>query len=64
MKLGRLLELIKNQGRVFMYQRMARFSAWLLLVLFFSGCGETIHGVGKDVSRVGRGVKTIFVSGN
>lgn len=47
-----------------MHQRIAKLSAWLLLVLFVSGCGETIHGVGKDVSRVGRGVKTIFVSGN
>jgi len=47
-----------------MHRRIAKLGTWLLLVLFVSGCGETIHGVGKDVSRVGRGVKTIFVSGN
>lgn len=26
-----------------------------------AGCGETISGVGKDASRMGRGVKTIFI---
>lgn len=32
-----------------------------ILTLVFSGCGETIRGVGRDISRIGRGVKTIFV---
>jgi len=32
-----------------------------MLVLQLSGCGETIHGIGKDVRRVGKGVKTIFI---
>jgi len=27
---------------------------------FFSSCGETISGVGKDVNRMGRGVNTFF----
>lgn len=27
-----------------------------------SGCGSTIRGVGKDVGRVGRGIKMIFIS--
>ena len=36
----------------------------VLGVLVISGCGETVHGVGQDFSRMGRGVKTIFVSGN
>ena len=47
-----------------MRQRMIKVGACLFLAVFISGCGETVHGVGKDVSRVGRGVKTIFVSGN
>ncbi len=37
----------------------------LILLAIFSaslfGCGETINGIGKDVKRVTRGVKTIFV---
>ena len=33
-----------------------------LLCAGLSGCGETFRGVGKDVSRIGYGVKTIFVS--
>jgi predicted small secreted protein len=39
---------------------------WIVLaVLFFllAGCGETIRGISKDGSRVVKGVKTIFVSG-
>ena len=39
-----------------------KFCALVLLLTFLSGCGETVRGVGKDVSRVGRGVRTIFVS--
>lgn len=31
-----------------------------VVILQLSGCGETFHGVGKDWSRVGKGVKTIF----
>lgn len=27
-----------------------------------SGCGETIRGIGSDFNRVGRGIKTIFIS--
>ncbi|MBI4368393.1 MAG: entericidin [Candidatus Omnitrophica bacterium] len=34
------------------------------VLLFVSGCGETIRGVGQDASRVIRGTKTIFISGN
>ena len=29
--------------------------------LALTGCGETLNGLSKDVSRMGRGVKTIFV---
>ncbi len=32
-----------------------------MLVLPLSGCGETVHGVSKDVKRMGKGVKTIFI---
>ena len=29
-----------------------------------AGCGETFSGVSKDASRIGKGVKTIFVRGD
>ncbi len=32
----------------------------LLSVIVFSGCGETVHGVGRDASRIWYGTKTIF----
>ena len=38
------------------------FIALLTVAGVASGCGSTIRGVGKDVGRVGRGVKMIFVS--
>jgi len=31
------------------------------LVIQLTGCGETFQGIGKDVHRVGKGVKTIFI---
>ena len=45
-------------------------STGLLLALIFlttlilTGCGETISGIGKDASRIGKGVKTIFIKQN
>ncbi len=45
-----------------MHRHGIKFVALFLFLILISGCGETIHGVGKDVSRVGRGVRTIFVS--
>jgi len=30
--------------------------------VLLQGCGETVRGVGRDFSRVGRGIKTIFSS--
>jgi len=38
--------------------------AFLVLVVFCVasiGCGETVSGVGKDASRIGKGVRTIFI---
>ena len=47
---------------------MKRYFALFMLLIFVSvvlaGCGETISGVGKDASRIGKGVKTIFVRDN
>lgn len=34
----------------------------LFIAIFAAGCGETVRGLGRDASRVGRGVKTIFIS--
>lgn len=36
----------------------------VILAVFCSGiigCGETFGGAGKDIRRVGKGIKTIFV---
>lgn len=44
------------------YVRKAIFL--IVLALFCSniiGCGETVSGAGKDIKRVGKGIKTIFV---
>ena len=35
---------------------------FLSVIVFVSGCGETIRGMGRDLTRVGRGIKTVFVS--
>jgi predicted small secreted protein len=43
---------------------MKKMLAILLLAAFsvcLLGCGETVHGIGKDASRIGKGVKTIFI---
>lgn len=36
--------------------------ALAVIVFLTIGCGETLRGAGRDVSRIGRGVKTIFIS--
>jgi len=42
---------------------MLRQAMVVATVLFFlSGCGETVRGVKEDASRIGRGVRQIFVS--
>ena len=33
----------------------------ILASLAITGCGETVSGVGKDINRIGRGVKTVFI---
>lgn len=42
---------------------MKRFTFFILVIFCITlvGCGETISGVGKDASRIGKGVKTIFI---
>ena len=43
---------------------MKKIISFLILICFcltLVGCGETISGIGKDASRMGRGVKTIFI---
>ena len=45
-------------------QYIGWFAVAILGALILSGCGETIRGMGKDAMRVGKGVKTIFISGN
>jgi len=34
----------------------------IIASIMMQGCGETVRGVGRDFSRVGRGFKTIFSS--
>jgi predicted small secreted protein len=38
------------------------FVILIVSVVLLQGCGETIRGVGSDLSRVGRGIRTIFDS--
>ena len=42
-------------------KRLAIFIILAVFVLSATGCGETFSGIGTDVRRMGRGVKTIFV---
>ena len=44
-----------------MKKNMFFLSLALLTAMLLTGCGETLNGMGKDVKRVGKGVKTIFV---
>lgn len=39
---------------------IAFFILMSLLVITIAGCGETVSGIGKDASRMGRGVSTFF----
>jgi len=32
----------------------------LSIVLYLAGCGETIHGIGKDAGRIKKGASTII----
>jgi len=34
----------------------------IIAVFLIQGCGETLRGIGRDFTRIGRGFKTIFVS--
>ena len=43
------------------YKRLILVSILAILILQLYGCGETIQGIGKDVTRMGKGVKTIFI---
>lgn len=36
------------------------FMLILVICAALSGCGETVSGVGKDCSRMGKGVSTFF----
>ena len=41
-----------------------RIMVLMVLLSFCSiviGCGETMGGIGKDATRMGRGIRTIFV---
>ena len=44
---------------------MKRSISIFLLLIFVSillaGCGETISGMAKDVKRIGKGTKTVFI---
>ena len=44
-----------------LFKRSILLAILVMLALQLAGCGETLQGIGKDVRRVGQGVKTIFV---
>jgi len=33
----------------------------LIIMVFLSGCGETVNGMSKDTQRIGAGVKKVFI---
>ena len=47
---------------------MKKYMAFILLLVFASilasGCGETINGLSKDMRRISKGVKTVFMRGD
>lgn len=43
------------------YKKLALGALLAIVLLQLSGCGETVHGIGEDVQRMGKGVKTIFI---
>lgn len=36
----------------------------MLLTMCLAGCGETVNGLSKDLKRVGKGIRTVFVRDN
>lgn len=61
LRLKQCIDAHKKREDEFMHS-VRMWIAVVLLVLCVAGCGETLRGIGRDVQRVGRGVKTIFVS--
>jgi len=55
----------RNDKKVNKEVIMKRYIVLALALVFVStmlaGCGETVSGIGKDASRIGKGVQTIFV---
>ena len=49
----------EGEGRM---KKIACITLCLVVTLLLQGCGETFRGIGKDIGRIGRGVKTVFVS--
>ncbi len=47
-----------------MKKMICQILVMIMLSYVLAGCGETIHGIGRDTSRIVYGVKTIFVSDN
>lgn len=43
------------------YRRLILVALLTILVLQLSGCGETLQGLGKDTTRMGKGIRTIFI---
>lgn len=33
----------------------------LVIIVFLSGCGETVNGMCKDTKRIGNGVHKVFI---
>lgn len=37
------------------------FFLCISLMVLVAGCGETVSGVGKDITRIGQGTRKIFI---
>jgi len=45
-------------------QTMVLVVLGIFLSIYCIGCGQTVRGAGKDMHRMGKGIKTIFISNN
>ena len=43
------------------YMKMVLVVFLVMVIFQLSGCGETLQGIGKDTTRMGKGIKTIFI---
>jgi predicted small secreted protein len=46
-----------------MKRRVALVLGLIIASLITAGCGETVNGLSRDINRIGKGIKTVFMRG-